>query len=208
LKRVVMAGAKNFAQEVREACEANGLQVAAMIEGIDMARVGADRDPPVLWVDDQAAFEPDLPLVIGIGQVKRRDYVERLIAEGRHLLTVIHPKAIVSPSAVIEEGCVILAGAVIGAGARIGRGTVINRASSVGHHTVIGPWSFVGPGAAVAGEITMGEQVHVAVGATVRDDLNVGDRAVIGAGAAAVKDVPADTTVVGVPARRMERRSE
>ena len=59
----------------------------------------------------------------------------------------------------------------------------------------------------MAGEITMGEQVHIAVGATVRDDLNIGDRAVIGAGAAAVKDVPADTTVVGVPAKPMEPRS-
>jgi sugar O-acyltransferase (sialic acid O-acetyltransferase NeuD family) len=202
-----VAGAANFAREVQEACEANGLEVAAMIEGLDPSRVGADRDPPVLWIDDQAAFEPDLPLVIGVGQVKRRQFVERLVADGRQLLTVIHPRAIVSRSAVIEEGCVVLAGAVIGAGARIGRGTVVNRACSIGHDTVIGPWSFVGPGAAVAGEITTGEQVHIAVGATVRDNVTIGDRAVIGAGAAAVKDVPADTTVVGVPARPIEHRT-
>jgi sugar O-acyltransferase (sialic acid O-acetyltransferase NeuD family) len=203
-----MAGAKNFAHEVREACEAAGFEVAAMIEGLDPARVGADKQPPVLWIDEQAAFEPELALVIGVGQVKRRRFIERLMAEGRRLQTVVHPTAIVSKSAVIGEGCVILAGAVIGAGAQIGRATVINRACSIGHHTVIGPWSFVGPGAAVAGEITMGEQVHIAVGATVRDDLTIGDRAVVGAGAAAVKDVPADTTVVGVPARPIERRPE
>jgi UDP-N-acetylbacillosamine N-acetyltransferase len=203
-----MAGAKNFAHEVKEACEAAGFEVVAMIEGLDRARVGPDKDPPVLWVDDQAAFEPDLPLVIGVGQVIRRQFIERLMSEGRQLVTVIHPTAIVSRSAVIEEGCVVLEGAVIAAGVRIGRGTIINRACSVGHHTVIGPWSFVGPGAAVAGEITMGEQVHIAVGATVRDDINIGDRAVVGAGAAAVKDVPADTTVVGVPARPMEPRTE
>jgi len=199
-----MAGAKNFALEVQEACEAAGFEVAAMIEGLDPERVGADKNPPVLWIDEQAVFEPDLPLVIGIGQVKRRQFIERLVSEGRRLQTIVHPTAIVSKSAVIGDGCVILAGAVIGAGAQIGRGSVINRACSIGHHTVIGAGSFVGPGAAVAGEITMGEQVHVAVGATVRDNLTIGDRAVVGAGAAAVKDVPADTTVVGVPARPME----
>ncbi len=203
--RVVMAGAKNFAHDVAETCAAAGIEVVAMIEGLDRGRVSASAVPPVIWVDEQSEFEPELALVIGIGQVARKAYVERLESEGRRLVGVRHPSAIVSPSAVIEDGCVLLPGVIVAAGARIGRGTVLNRACSIGHHTTIGPWSFVGPGAAVAGEITTGEQVHIGVGAAVRDMITVGDRAVIGAGAAAVKDVPADTTVVGVPARPIER---
>lgn len=206
MKRVVMAGAANFAQEVSEACTAAGLEVAAMIEGIDPTRADASRRPPVLWVDKQALFEPELGLVIGIGQVRRKAFIERLEAEGRRLQTVIHPTAVISPSAVLEEGCVVLAGVIIGAGSRIGRGSVLNRGCTIGHHTTIGAHSFVGPGASVAGEITAGEQVHIAVGATVRDTITIGDRAVIGAGAAAVKDVAPDTTVVGVPARPIEQR--
>lgn len=171
MTRVVMAGAANFAQEVREACTAAGLEVVAMIEGIDQAKADPAHDPPIVWADEQRKVEPDLPLVIGIGQVKRMAFIERLEAEGR----------------------------------RLGRGTVVNRGATIGHHTVIGPHSFVGPGANVAGEVIAGEQVHIAVGATVRDNLVIGDRAVIGAGAAAVKDVPADTIVVGVPARPLAR---
>lgn len=205
MSRVIMAGAANFAQEVREACSAAGLEVVAMIEGIDRAKVDPAHDPPIVWADEQREVEPDLPLVIGIGQVKRMAFIEQLEAEGRRLMTVCHPSAIVSPSATIEDGCVLLAGAIIGAGARLGRGTVVNRGATIGHHTVIGPHSFVGPGANVAGEVSAGEQVHVAVGATVRDNMVIGDRAVIGAGAAAVKDVPADTIVVGVPARPLAR---
>jgi acetyltransferase-like isoleucine patch superfamily enzyme len=55
--------------------------------------------------------------------------------------------------------------------------------------------------------VVLGEQVHVGVGAVVRDRLRIGDRAVIGMGAVAVKDVPADVTVVGVPAAPLQRPS-
>lgn len=207
-----MAGAETFSQDVLETCAAAGVEIVAMIEGRDRGRCGDGHQPPVIWIDDQAAFEPELPVVIGVGQVPnmlymvaRALFLERLESEGRSFLTVWHPSAVISPSAILGDGCVVLAGAVIAAGARIGRGTVINRSASIGHHTVVGGWSFIGPGAVLAGEITAGEQVHVGVGASVRDRITIGDRAVIGAGAAAVKDVLADTTVVGVPARAMER---
>jgi len=206
-QRVLIAGARNFSAEVAEACEAVGLEVAAFIEPYDATLVDDTRRPPVIWVGEQASFEPDLPVVIGISQVKRRPFVERLETEGRRMLTVIHPSALISPSVVIEEGCLVLAGVVIGAHVRIGRCTVLNRACTVGHHTIVGAHSFIGPGAAVAGEITMGEEVHIAVGATVRDEISIGDRAVVGAGAAAVRDVPAGVTVVGVPAKPIDRQA-
>jgi len=42
--------------------------------------------------------------------------------------------------------------------------------------------------------------VHVGAGATIRQGICVGENAVIGAGAVVVKDVAADSMVVGVPA--------
>jgi sugar O-acyltransferase (sialic acid O-acetyltransferase NeuD family) len=200
-----MAGAGSFAVEITEVCAAAGIEVAAWIEGLDRSRADPNHEPPIVWVDEQARFEPELSLVIGIGSVARRDLVERLEAEGRRLLTVCHPSAIVSPSATIDDGCVILPGVIVAAQAHIGRGTIINRGATVGHHAVVGAHSFIGPGANVAGFVTVGEQVYVAVGATVRDRVTIGDRAVVGAGGAAVRDVAAGTTVVGVPARPIQR---
>jgi sugar O-acyltransferase (sialic acid O-acetyltransferase NeuD family) len=206
--RLILVGAFTFAEEITDLCRMAGVEVAAWIEGLDRARADAAHDPPILWVDDQAAFEPDLPILPAIGSVARKGIVTRLVSEGRSLATFIHPSAVVAPSAVIEPGCVVFPLVVVGAKSRIGEGTILNRGSLVGHHTVIGPHSFLGPGANVCGCITIGEQVRIGAGAVVRDKIRVGDGAVVGMGAVAVADVPAGVTVVGVPARPMSPRAD
>ena len=47
----------------------------------------------------------------------------------------------------------------------------------------------------------IGDQVFIGAGARVLGDLRVDDRAVIGANAVVIDDVPADATVVGIPAK-------
>jgi len=203
--RVILVGAASFAEEVTDLAPAAGFRVAAWIEGLDRSVVDPGHDPPIVWLDDQADFEPDLPILPAIASVKRMGILRRLTGEGRRLATLIHPSAVVSASAVVEPGCVVLPLVVVGARARIGEATIVNRGALVGHHTEIGRYSFLGPGANVAGKVSLGEQVYVGAGAVVRDHLRVGDRAVIGMGAVAVKDVPAGVTVVGVPAAPLER---
>jgi serine O-acetyltransferase len=45
--------------------------------------------------------------------------------------------------------------------------------------------------------------VLIGTGSSVLQGLRIGDRAKVGAGSAVIRDVAADTTVVGVPARPM-----
>lgn len=208
MTRVVLAGAGSFAVEVSDVCRAAGLEVAAWIEGLDESAADMDADPPVVWVGDQARFEPEAPLVVGIGSVKRRALIELLLAQGRVLETVVHPSAIVSPTAVIEPGCVIFPGVIVGALSRIGTGTIVNRGALVGHHTTIGRHCFLGPGANVAGKVTIADEATIALAAVVRDHLSVGSGATVGAGAVAVADVPAGVTVVGIPAKALSRSAD
>jgi acetyltransferase EpsM len=198
---VILVGAAAFAEEITDLCRMAGVGVAGWIEGIDPSHVDAAADPPIVWVDDQATFEPALAVLPAIGAVARRGIVERLVGEGRSLATLVHQSAVVAPSAEIGPGCVIFPNVVIGARTRIGRGTIVNRGALIGHHTTIGAYAFVGPGANIAGRTTIGDGAYVGIGAIVRDGLSVGEGATIGAGAVAVGDVPSATTVVGVPAR-------
>jgi sugar O-acyltransferase (sialic acid O-acetyltransferase NeuD family) len=200
-RRVILVGAGRFAEEITDLAADAGVEVAAWIEGLDESRASMAREPPILWADAQASFEPGLPIVPAIGTVQRRALVERLVGAGRHLETLVHPSAVVARSAVLEAGCVLFPNVVVGARTVIGQGTILNRGSLVGHHVVIGAFSFLGPGSIVGGGVIAGDQVYVAMGAVVRDDRRLGEGAIVGAGAVAVSDVDARSTVLGVPAK-------
>jgi serine O-acetyltransferase len=51
----------------------------------------------------------------------------------------------------------------------------------------------------------IGDNVHIGAGARVLGDLTIGDNVIVGANAVVTKDVPANCTVVGIPARIVRR---
>ena len=59
----------------------------------------------------------------------------------------------------------------------------------------------IGPGAKLAGSIIIEDNVFVGINATILPRIKIGKNAIIGAGAVVTKDVLADRTVVGNPAR-------
>ena len=91
---------------------------------------------------------------------------------------------------------------LVGPSARLGRGVVVNTAAVVEHDVVVGDGSHVAPAAVLLGAVVVGAGTLVGSGARVLPGIRVGDRVVIGAGAVVVADVPDDTVVTGVPARR------
>jgi serine O-acetyltransferase (EC 2.3.1.30) len=55
---------------------------------------------------------------------------------------------------------------------------------------------------------TIGNNVVIGAGAILLGPIKVGDGAKIGAGSVVIKDVPEGTTVVGIPARVVEKREK
>ena len=202
---VILVGAGRFAEETTDVAADAEVEVVAWIEGLEPGLADPAHDPPIVWVGDQAAFRPDMPVLPAIGSVRRRALVERLVAEGRSLATLVHPSAVIARTAILEPGCVVFPGVVIAARTRVATGTIVNRGALIGHHTTIGAHSFIGPGATIAGGVEIGEEVQIGIGAIVRDDRRIGAGATVGAGAVVVADVAAGITVIGLPARPMER---
>ena len=115
--------------------------------------------------------------------------------------TAVHPAATVHESAAVAPGTLVCAQAVIQPGARIGPHCIVNTAAVVEHDCRVEAFCHLAPRSCLAGGATAGEGAFVGAGATVIPGIALGAGSVVGAGAAVVRDVPAGTTVVGVPAR-------
>lgn len=145
---------------------------------------------------------------IGLGTVgkvgPRRQLYEKARGAGLQIVAAIHPRATIAASVELGHGPTIMAGAVLNAATRIGDDVIVNTGAIVEHDCILENHVHVASGARLAGTVIVGEGAHIGAGATVRQCISIGRGAVIGAGAVVVKDVEAETVVVGVPARVLE----
>lgn len=106
----------------------------------------------------------------------------------------------------------VFCGCVIGRGAEFGPGFVLLHSDGV----VINGSVRGGANIFIEHQVTIGAErrqsprigngVFFGAGAKVLGDVTIGDRARIGANAVVLDDVPADATMVGIPARPVPRR--
>jgi len=87
---------------------------------------------------------------------------------------------------------------------RIGKSVIINLNATIGHDCVIEDYVSIMPGANISGNVFIGEGTLIGSGAVILPGIKIGAWSKVGAGAVVTKDVPDNTTVIGVPARRVE----
>jgi len=97
---------------------------------------------------------------------------------------------------------------VLGEGVYVPHGyLVIDGRVTIGRWCVLCPWVSIGPTPGTLEGPELGDGVFIGTGAKILGPVKIGDGAVIGAGSVVLKDVPAHTTVAGVPARVIRDRS-
>lgn len=110
----------------------------------------------------------------------------------------------------IGEGAILSAFSCITCNARIGRFFHANIYSYVAHDCVIGDFVTFAPNVHCNGSVVIEDHVYVGTGAIIREGtpdrpVVIGRGAVIGMGSVVTKSVPANTTVIGNPARELSR---
>ena len=131
----------------------------------------------------------------------RMKIFERVSALGFTFANAIHPSAILSDSVHLGQGIAVMARVVINPDTKIGDNVIINTGAIVEHDCKIESHAHISPGAVLCGEVCVESAAHIGAGATIRQNIRIGECAVVGAGAVVVKDVGANTVVVGTPAR-------
>lgn len=211
---VVLLGAGGHAAEVAgylDDLRAAGLDVRlagcvdevtppGVVDGLPVIG-GFDRLAELVAADPQAGWR--YHAAVGDNDLRRR-LVEKVgqVAGGVMTpFTVIHPMAYAAAGAEIGPGCCLAPGAVVTSRARVGVHTICNVNSSVSHDVVVGEYVALGPGAALCGRSRVGTGCTLGPGATIGQRVQVGERTTVGAGAVVIRDLPADVTAVGVPAR-------
>lgn len=131
----------------------------------------------------------------------RRGVAQQIEALGFEPATLIDPSSVVAGSAAIGAGTYIGPLTFVGPDARIGRHVLVNTQVSVGHHAKIADFSQLCPGSRISGHCSIGEGGFVASNAVIAPGAGLGAWATLGAASFALKDVAADTTALGNPAR-------
>jgi sugar O-acyltransferase (sialic acid O-acetyltransferase NeuD family) len=145
-------------------------------------------------------------VLLGFGAAQGREpIVEAVAAAGLALPILVHGSAYVAPSARLADGVQILPRASVGPNARIGRGGLVNTGAIVDHDVTVDDYSVIDPGAVLTGRVRIGQSVEVGSGAVLIPDVVVGAGATVGAGAVVTRPVATGQTVVGVPARPIDR---
>jgi len=161
----------------------------------------------VIGATDDLATNAQLSrkVAVAIGDNRRRvGFIRTALERGFECPVIVHPSATVSSAAEIGDGTLVLAGGVVAIGSLLGIGCIANHGSTIDHDCRLGDGVHVAPGAHLAGAVNIGRFSWVGIGATVNQAVSIGANVTIGASAAVIRDVPNDSTWVGVPARPVE----
>jgi sugar O-acyltransferase (sialic acid O-acetyltransferase NeuD family) len=203
-ERIVIIGAGGFGREVFTLINKELFEVAGFIDNsIDSL---GELPAPVLGDD---SIIPHLKsrqissICISIGNMQvRRKLFETVRNAGLLLPRIIHTGATILTSVPIGGGSIIYPGVIVMNDCHIGTGVLLNSGVTLGHDVVIGDFSNVNPGAHLAGRVHIGQNTIIGIGASIRENIRIGDRVIVGAGSVVINDIPDDTIVYGVPAKK------
>ena len=145
--------------------------------------------------------ESDYAFLIALGSPQAKKQVtERLGHLALNYTNLVSRHSILPANALQGQGIVVCDGVVGTVNIRLGNHVLLNLNVTIGHDVTLGDYCSVMPGANISGGVTIGAAALIGSGAVILQGITIGNNARVGAGAVVTKDVPDNTTVVGVPA--------
>lgn len=153
--------------------------------------------------------DPDNYFFIAYVGMKNEEEVYKKITQleipRERFATLIHPTAIIpkgfcsigygvlmaplsqlSPDTTLADNCILLPN------------------SFLGHDSTMDRFAHIATNGVVGANVHIGKAVHIGSNATLREKITIGDFSLVGAGSVVLKDVPANSIVVGNPSKLLK----
>lgn len=214
---LVLLGAGDHAREIVDlaaACRAAGTadyEVAGYLVDAAFARPGETIDDlPILggveWLAGRGGAVHALGAV-GAPELRRR-LCRAAARHGVRFASLVHPGVERGARIEIGDGVIVAAGSVLTQRIRLGDHAHVNVGCTISHGVSLADHVTLSPAVHLAGNVAVEEGAFLGIGANVLPGVRLGRWSIVGAGAAVIRDVAANQTVVGVPARAISTRPE
>lgn len=194
------------------------------IEVLPLVQHCAAAGDQILFIDDNAEVPP-LPdfdvvsferfrkldgkkavaIAIADGAARQR-LQSRVSAAGLDQFSVVARNVIEGRDVEMGDGAIICTHVVLTGAARIGRCFHANIYSYVAHDCHIGDYVTFAPRVSCNGSVRIGDRAYIGTAAIIKQGLTIGADAIVGMGAVVTRDVPDGATVMGNPARIVEKK--
>jgi len=142
-------------------------------------------------------------IAIGNNEERKELFLE-LTDIGFKIPTIIHPASLIEKDAVIENGSLICMGAKIGTKVHIGKSCVVYTGSILDHEVKLGDFVYLSPGCNIAGQVSIDDSSFIGLGSTIIEKTSIGSNVTVGAGSVVLNNIPDNTVVAGVPAKKIK----
>jgi sugar O-acyltransferase (sialic acid O-acetyltransferase NeuD family) len=211
MKNLIILGARGFGREVYDLAKYSlGYGTEFVVKGFlddnKEALNGFVGYPEILDSVENYIIQENDTFICALGAVKWADYYSKIItSKGGNFINLIHKKAVLRQNVKLGVGIIIAHGSLISADVTIGNFSQIMSYCILGHDVVVGKYCRIGDYAFLGGFTQIEDNVFVAVRSTLVDRIVVGSNSVIGVGSVVIKNVKENTSVFGVPAKKIEQ---
>ncbi|MBI4929397.1 MAG: acetyltransferase [Bacteroidetes bacterium] len=216
--KLILFGASNFGDEIvqlfrdiNKAGKDTQWDIAGFLDDNPDMKGKIRNGVPVLggkdWLKDNHKSDYNYVCCIGSPKAKSK-VVQHLKSFNVKFATGVHPSVIMSETTTIGEGTVVTAGNIFTTNINILDHVIFNLACTLGHYSVVHDYCTINPGVNISGDVILEEGVLIGTNATILEKITIGKYSIIGAGAVVNKNIPANVTAVGIPAKVIKENKE
>ena len=205
LKNLVIIGARGFGREYCNSLKQNiNYVIKGFLDDKKDALDGYTDYPPIISSVEDYEIEKDDVFICALGDsLSRRKYINIILGKGGEFINLISELSIIHTNVKMGKGVMISEFCNISSDVVIGDFTIIQPFCTLGHDVQTGKYCSLESYTFMGGFSKIADNVTLHTRSTILPNIKVGDNSIVGAGSVVIRNVKDNTTVFGVPAKKV-----